>query len=106
MDPWNWRPGDPPPPPAPPHAAQRAQIIHGPHGWPGPAGQPGLPAYPAHYMGAEAGAPMTAAYGMPGAQHPAVGVGYGGFAHEQQACLLYTSPSPRDATLSRMPSSA
>ena len=28
-----------------------------------------------------------------------VGEGYGG-------CLLYTSPSPRDATLSRMPSSA
>ena len=25
---------------------------------------------------------------------------------EYQACLLYTSPSPRDATLSRMPSSA
>ena len=25
---------------------------------------------------------------------------------EIQACLLYTSPSPRDATLSRMPSSA
>ena len=24
----------------------------------------------------------------------------------QNACLLYTSPSPRDATLSRMPSSA
>ena len=24
----------------------------------------------------------------------------------QEACLLYTSPSPRDATLSRMPSSA
>ena len=24
----------------------------------------------------------------------------------QMACLLYTSPSPRDATLSRMPSSA
>ena len=23
-----------------------------------------------------------------------------------EACLLYTSPSPRDATLSRMPSSA
>ena len=23
-----------------------------------------------------------------------------------KACLLYTSPSPRDATLSRMPSSA
>ena len=26
--------------------------------------------------------------------------------HESEICLLYTSPSPRDATLSRMPSSA
>ena len=26
--------------------------------------------------------------------------------HQVNACLLYTSPSPRDATLSRMPSSA
>ena len=25
---------------------------------------------------------------------------------EEDACLLYTSPSPRDATTSRMPSSA
>ena len=25
---------------------------------------------------------------------------------ERESCLLYTSPSPRDATLSRMPSSA
>ena len=25
---------------------------------------------------------------------------------EDETCLLYTSPSPRDATLSRMPSSA
>ena len=25
---------------------------------------------------------------------------------ETKSCLLYTSPSPRDATLSRMPSSA
>ena len=25
---------------------------------------------------------------------------------QEEACLLYTSPSPRDATLSRMPSSA
>ena len=25
---------------------------------------------------------------------------------EKNTCLLYTSPSPRDATLSRMPSSA
>ena len=28
------------------------------------------------------------------------------FLVEQYPCLLYTSPSPRDATLSRMPSSA
>ena len=28
------------------------------------------------------------------------------FASHGMACLLYTSPSPRDATLSRMPSSA
>ena len=27
-------------------------------------------------------------------------------AEEEKSCLLYTSPSPRDATLSRMPSSA
>ena len=26
--------------------------------------------------------------------------------HNYESCLLYTSPSPRDATLSRMPSSA
>ena len=30
----------------------------------------------------------------------------GGAEHFYQCCLLYTSPSPRDATLSRMPSSA
>ena len=28
------------------------------------------------------------------------------FLHKLLGCLLYTSPSPRDATLSRMPSSA
>ena len=28
------------------------------------------------------------------------------FMDKTQSCLLYTSPSPRDATLSRMPSSA
>ena len=28
------------------------------------------------------------------------------FRGEFESCLLYTSPSPRDATLSRMPSSA
>ena len=31
---------------------------------------------------------------------------YRAFAYWKGACLLYTSPSPRDATLSRMPSSA
>ena len=39
------------------------------------------------------------------------GFGYSDFGKSEsslmiQACLLYTSPSPRDATLSRMPSSA
>ena len=29
-----------------------------------------------------------------------------GRTHDRTGCLLYTSPSPRDATLSRMPSSA
>ena len=32
--------------------------------------------------------------------------GYGHFVLTRYPCLLYTSPSPRDATLSRMPSSA
>ena len=31
---------------------------------------------------------------------------YGDATAKAHACLLYTSPSPRDATLSRMPSSA
>ena len=31
---------------------------------------------------------------------------FGGWDHHDGFCLLYTSPSPRDATLSRMPSSA
>ena len=30
----------------------------------------------------------------------------GDYASVRRGCLLYTSPSPRDATLSRMPSSA
>ena len=35
-------------------------------------------------------------------------IAFGSFALKttENACLLYTSPSPRDATLSRMPSSA
>ena len=35
-----------------------------------------------------------------------LGFGVPYFFQLPQACLLYTSPSPRDATLSRMPSSA
>ena len=38
---------------------------------------------------------------------PATGMPIGSTADNlKSACLLYTSPSPRDATLSRMPSSA
>ena len=33
-------------------------------------------------------------------------IAFAATAFESYACLLYTSPSPRDATLSRMPSSA
>ena len=33
-------------------------------------------------------------------------VGHGTVSYPSRICLLYTSPSPRDATLSRMPSSA
>ena len=35
-----------------------------------------------------------------------IGSGSGGTRNISGTCLLYTSPSPRDATLSRMPSSA
>ena len=35
-----------------------------------------------------------------------VNVVFRGFNPQSSVCLLYTSPSPRDATLSRMPSSA
>ena len=35
-----------------------------------------------------------------------VGHSFGGVLHLHAACLLYTSPSPRDGLLSRMPSSA
>ena len=39
-----------------------------------------------------------------GAEYELVAMNF--FAGEHTSCLLYTSPSPRDATLSRMPSSA
>ena len=35
-----------------------------------------------------------------------IGFTFSLYAHFCNGCLLYTSPSPRDATLSRMPSSA
>ena len=35
-----------------------------------------------------------------------VHIGLGNFHRAHQSCLLYTSPSPRDGLLSRMPSSA
>ena len=38
--------------------------------------------------------------------HMLGGIGYYDHVHTNRICLLYTSPSPRDATLSRMPSSA
>ena len=37
---------------------------------------------------------------------PWLGINVPGIGHGLFICLLYTSPSPRDATLSRMPSSA
>ena len=44
----------------------------------------------------------------PGQKEDEIGKPFVGDAgqHRLQICLLYTSPSPRDATLSRMPSSA
>ena len=55
------------------------------------------------YPGYVSGASFAQALGWTGA--PVVS-SYGACASGTQACLLYTSPSPRDATLSRMPSSA
>ena len=44
------------------------------------------------------------ALGKPSKQTPAFLIG--GYFHTAILCLLYTSPSPRDRTRSRMPSSA
>ena len=54
--------------------------------------------------------PLSPDYANPDAEESA-GVDYGGYfasinRNKRSICLLYTSPSPRDATLSRMPSSA
>ena len=66
-----------------------------------------------------AGGPSTPALVIAAAQAEAIGLLAGGYksvnalageidevAASGVGCLLYTSPSPRDATLSRMPSSA
>ena len=42
---------------------------------------------------------------LPGWDVSSSAVALNGYSHDY-SCLLYTSPSPRDATLSRMPSSA
>ena len=63
---------------------------------------------------AAAGVGMIITGGIPPSEASVVNVGEQGFTSEEQVpmhslitdCLLYTSPSPRDATLSRMPSSA
>ena len=43
---------------------------------------------------------------FPTRSHTVAAQGGVGAALDNMGCLLYTSPSPRDATLSRMPSSA
>ena len=66
--------------------------------------------YGAGQYGASAGQEYGA--GQYGAGQYGAGAGqygtgqYGAGQYGTGACLLYTSPSPRDATLSRMPSSA
>ena len=59
----------------------------------------------AHAGAMPGGAMQQASQGMAGASCMHVGDG-GGMGGDRDGCLLYTSPSPRDATLSRMPSSA
>ena len=66
----------------------------------------------AHFLADDSGTVMIEIYGNkkvplpdyrnmhPGSLHLAL------VSEDVEACLLYTSPSPRDATLSRMPSSA
>ena len=51
---------------------------------------------------------LGAGYALKHDKHVRVDLFYANFSPKRKAwvCLLYTSPSPRDATLSRMPSSA
>ena len=55
---------------------------------------------------AEIRAPRVFLAGFVGASLALSGAVLQGLFRNPLACLLYTSPSPRDATLSRMPSSA
>ena len=60
-----------------------------------------------HWKGTEDSKPFTIEDKEDGSQVTSVDVAINDFLIEKiSACLLYTSPSPRDATLSRMPSSA
>ena len=45
-------------------------------------------------------------FSVPDGQKTLLTKGMSGIISQSLGCLLYTSPSPRDATLSRMPSSA
>ena len=56
--------------------------------------------------GMGSGTGKTAGRGHKGQKSRTGGGVRAGFEGGQMPCLLYTSPSPRDATLSRMPSSA
>ena len=49
---------------------------------------------------------IKAEFGDSNGSDPGVSLGKYRVSETYGACLLYTSPSPRDATLSRMPSSA
>ena len=62
----------------------------------------------AHYTPAFVAAPRTAIGNQRTTCFPQIAHYAPAFvaAHRRRSCLLYTSPSPRDATLSRMPSSA
>ena len=75
-------------------------------GWWPPGGWATAAAAPAPGVLPVAGAPIVGAFDPPlvrwGAGHRGVDLA----AAPGQSCLLYTSPSPRDGLLSRMPSSA
>ena len=64
-----------------------------------------------YVISAGAGEPTTAGFEVSGFDASSTAAGVNTFSRVYEGyncwtCLLYTSPSPRDATLSRMPSSA